>query len=267
MQTCYRHPDRETGVSCSNCGKPICPDCMTPTTVGMRCPECAGERTKVRTVRTLTDEPRVTYALIAINVVVFLAELASGAGAVSGALGGDVVRRGALFGPKVADGEYWRILTGGFLHATFFHLLFNMYALYVLGSLLEPAIGKLRFAIVYMASLFAGSFGVLLVSPDAVTVGASGAVFGLMGASLVIMRSRGIGVLESGIGIWLLLNLALTFTVSGISIGGHVGGLVGGALAGLALLEAPRLRIQAPLATLLAALVGVVSIAGAIAVA
>src|SRR3954471_5119141 len=122
METCYRHPNRETGVSCSNCGKPICPDCMTPTTVGMRCPDCAGQTTKVRTARTLHDDPRVTYALIAINVIVYLAELASGAGGLGGALGGTVVHDGALFGPKVADGEWYRIVTGGFLHATFFHL-------------------------------------------------------------------------------------------------------------------------------------------------
>src|SRR5215510_4941135 len=103
MAVCYRHPGRETGVSCSNCGRPICPDCMTPTPVGMRCPECSRQRTQVRTVRTMSTEPRLTYALIAINVVVFLAELASGSGGFSGA-SGSVYREGALFGPLVATG-------------------------------------------------------------------------------------------------------------------------------------------------------------------
>jgi membrane associated rhomboid family serine protease len=184
-----------------------------------------------------------------------------------GALGGTVVRDGALFGPKIADGEVYRLLTGGFLHATFFHLLFNMYALYVLGSLLEPAIGKLRFVVVYFSALFAGSLGVMIVSPDTVTVGASGAIFGLMGATIVIMRSRGIGVMESGVGIWLLINLALTFTISGISIGGHIGGLIGGAAAGFVLLEAPRLRLPAYVGTALAAVIGVVSVIASVAIA
>src|SRR5437764_10390288 len=104
-QTCYRHPNRETGVSCSNCGRPICPDCMTPTPVGMRCPECSRQRTPVRTMRTMATEPQLTYVLIGINVLVFAAELASGGANV----GGSVYRNGALFGPLVASGDWWRI--------------------------------------------------------------------------------------------------------------------------------------------------------------
>src|SRR3954468_13687066 len=111
VDTCYRHPDRETGVSCSSCGGPICPDCMTPTPVGMRCPECARQRTKVRTARTLTGDPTLTYFLIAVNVIVFVAMTASG-GTISNP-GGTVYQKGALFGPLVADGEWWRIVTSG----------------------------------------------------------------------------------------------------------------------------------------------------------
>src|SRR3954471_2010903 len=123
VQTCYRHPDRETGVSCSSCGRPICPDCMTPTPVGMRCPECARQRTKVRTARTLAAEPTLTYILIGICVVLQIGESLSGAGALSGGLGGsELFRKGALFGPAVADGQVWRVLTAGFLHAGIFHL-------------------------------------------------------------------------------------------------------------------------------------------------
>jgi membrane associated rhomboid family serine protease len=107
--TCYRHPGRETGVACSSCGRPICPDCMTPTPVGMRCPECARQKTKVRTARAITGEPTLTYALIAINVIVFLAMTASG-GTITDP-GGTVYAKGVLFGPHVADGEWWRIVT------------------------------------------------------------------------------------------------------------------------------------------------------------
>src|SRR3954471_24358032 len=123
--TCYRHPNRETNVACSNCGRPICPDCMTPTPVGMRCPECSRQRTQVRTMRTMTSEPQLTYVLIAINVLVFVGELASGGANVSGS----VYRNGALFGPAVAAGDWWRIITAGFLHASFIHIFFNMFFL------------------------------------------------------------------------------------------------------------------------------------------
>src|SRR5689334_18825029 len=121
MATCYRHPQRETGVSCSNCGNPICPDCMTPTSVGMRCPECAAQKTKVKTMRQVHSDPRVTYALIAINVIAFLA---SGQFGFQASGGSQVFNKGALFGPLVDDGEYWRLITSGFLHAGLLHIGF-----------------------------------------------------------------------------------------------------------------------------------------------
>ncbi|HEX8857224.1 MAG TPA: rhomboid family intramembrane serine protease [Thermoleophilaceae bacterium] len=241
---------------------------MTPTSVGMRCPECSRERTRVHRARTMTDEPRLTYALVAINVIVFLAEFFSGVSAGGGSFGGsDLIRQGALYGPDIANGEVYRLLTAGFLHAGFAHLFFNMYSLYILGSLLEPAVGRLRFAIIYFVSLFAGSFGALIAAPTTLTVGASGAIFGMLGATLVVMRSRGVSAMESGLGLWLLLNLGITFLIPGISIGGHIGGLVGGTLAALAIYEAPRLRVPRTAALVLASLVGVIAIAGSIAVA
>jgi membrane associated rhomboid family serine protease len=264
--TCYRHPDRETGVACSNCGRPICPDCMTPTTVGMRCPVCAGQRTPVRTVRSLEREPAVTYVLIGLNVLVFLGGMLSGADA-TGSRGG-LNDDGGLFGPAVADGEWWRIVTAGFLHGGLFHLFFNMFALWILGGLLEPAIGHLRFALIYAVSVLGGSFGALLVTPDALTVGASGGIFGLMGAALVVMRSRGINPMESGLGLWLGLNLLITFSVPGISIGGHIGGLVAGSVAALILFElGERVRLPAIVPAALVALVGAAAVAGSLAVA
>jgi membrane associated rhomboid family serine protease len=264
--TCYRHRDRETGVSCSSCGRPICPDCMTPTPVGMRCPECSRQKTKVRTAATIRRDPQLAYALIAVNVIAFLA-MSAGGGGLDGR-GGTVYSNGFLFGPAVADGEWWRIASSGFLHAGLLHLAFNMYFLYFLGTLMEPEIGKLRFGAIYLVSLLGGSFGALLVSPDAVTVGASGAVFGLMGAAILAMRARGIDFMQSGLGITLLLNLGITFLIPNISIGGHIGGLVAGGIVGYFMFEiadrrrmsmAPVLGLCAVLAVALA--IGCVAIA------
>jgi membrane associated rhomboid family serine protease len=197
MATCYRHPSRETGVSCANCGRPICPDCMTTTPVGMRCPECSKQRTKVMRMRDIATVPQVTYALIAINVIAFIAE---GNVTLSGepSIGNRVYREGALLGSTeypplaakgVAHDQWWRIVTGGFLHENLIHIGFNMYVLYILGRMLEPAIGRLRFGLIYAVSLLTGSLGALIVSPHSITVGASGAVFGIMGAAAVEMRA------------------------------------------------------------------------------
>ena len=265
METCYRHPNRETGVHCSNCGRPICPDCMTPTPVGMRCPECSKQRTQVRTLRSTTTEPVVTYALIAINVLLFLAEGQFQIGSTSG--GTQLFNKFALNGPAVADGDYWRIVTSGFLHAGLLHILFNMYLLYLLGNMLEPAIGSVRFAIVYFVALFAGSLGALIVSPDALTVGASGAVFGLMGAAAVELSARGINPMETGIGGLIIFNLLFSFVFSGISVGGHIGGLIGGALTGFVFLQADQRHIPRQAALGLTVALGALVFAAAVYVA
>ncbi len=240
---------------------------MTPTPVGMRCPECSRDRTKVKTLRSLPSTPLVTQALIVINVIAFLAETAGGSGLGSGG-GGQVYAKGALFGPLIAhQHEYWRIFTSGFLHAGFFHIFVNMLSLWFIGQMLEPAIGRVNFAAVYLASLFAGSFGALLFQPDAFTVGASGAIFGVFGALIVVARARGIPIWQSGLGTVLVLNLLFSVTFSGISIGGHLGGLVGGLITGLLVVEmAERRRMQA-LAIAGCVLLAVLSVAGAIAVA
>jgi membrane associated rhomboid family serine protease len=209
---------------------------MTSTSVGMRCPECARQKTKVRTAASLTRTPQLTYVLIAINVLVFVAQVASGGG-IDG-LGGRVYADGALSGQAVADGDWWRIVTFGFLHGGLLHLLFNTYVLYFLGSLLEPEIGKLRFGLIYAVSLVGGALGALLTSlPYQATVGASGAVFGLMAAAFVALRARGIDPMQTGIGIMILLNLAITFLIPNISIGGHVGGLITGGIVAYLLFE------------------------------
>lgn len=272
MPSCYRHPGRETGVSCSNCGRPICPDCMTPTPVGMRCPECARQRTRVtRGVAGLGQaHAPATFVLIAINVVAFLGEIAAGAGGLDGS-GSSVISDLGLRGASVADGEWYRLLTGGFLHAGLLHLGFNMFALYILGQLMEPAIGTPRFLAVYFVSLLAGSFGALALSdPAQVTVGASGAIFGLFGAAFVIARGRGLDAIASQLGLLLVFNLALTFGISGISVGAHLGGLAGGLVCAGAIVAGERGWLGSrhlPLEMASMAAVALVAVGGALAVA
>ena len=265
-QTCYRHPDRETGVSCSNCGRPICTECMTSTPVGMRCPECSRQRTQVRTLASLTPSPDLTKVLIALSVIAFLAQSMAGAGIGRGG-GGEVYARGVLFGPLVAEGEWWRLITGGFLHGGIFHLGLNMYALWFLGNLLEPALGRVRFALIYVVSLLGGSLGVMLLSPEAPTVGASGAIFGLLAAALVIGRSRGMDVMASGLGPILLINLAITFLIPNISIGGHLGGLAAGGIVALVLTTLGERRRTLPVAYAACVALGVIAVVGAVVLA
>ncbi len=270
METCYRHPGRETGVSCSNCGRPICPDCMTTTSVGMRCPECARQRTKVKTMGSVT-EPMLTYILIG-------DQRGGGAGRLARRSQRHGRRRaseappcsidGAVSRFGVDSGDYWRIVTAGFLHAGFLHLLFNMFALYVLGATARagrrpPA---LRGHLLRLAAR--GLVRGAAARAHGATVGASGAVFGLMGAAVVVMRNRGVNPMESGLGLWIGLNLLITFTIPDISIGGHIGGLVGGALAAFILFDLPRPASACPpwFPRLLAGAIGVVAVVGSIVV-
>jgi len=247
---------------------------MTTTPVGMRCPECSRQRTVVKTLRNTARHPEVTLALIAINVVAFLAK-GGGAFAISGGQGpsGTVFTEGALLGslpgvPElgVAHGQWWRIVTGGFLHESLLHIGFNMYILYVLGRMLEPALGRVKFGVIYGVSLLTGSLGALLVSPHSVTVGASGAVFGIMGAAAVEMRARQIPIMQSGVGGLILINLVISFTLPGISWGGHIGGLIGGALAALVIQLGARYRSQA-LALAGCVAIGVAAFAGSVLIA
>lgn len=175
----------------------------------------------------------VTVGIIAICVAIALIELAQGV-TLSGAGAGIAVDLG-LFGPFVADGQWYRIITSAFVHAGLIHLIFNMIVLWWLGGALERYAGSLRFSGIYLASVIWGAFGALLFAPDALTVGASGGIYGLMAALLVLERQQGIALLGSSVGIFLLLNLGITFVIPGISIGGHLGGLVGGFLAALVL--------------------------------
>jgi membrane associated rhomboid family serine protease len=241
MATCYRHPNRETGVSCSNCGRSICPDCMTATSVGMRCPECSRQKTKVRTVRDMNAQPTLTIGIIVTCVVLFLG---SGGGIGLDRSGsGWIYVNFALFGPLVDAGDYWRLVTSGFLHSGIFHIGFNMYLLWILGQQLEPAMGSPRFGTVYFTALLWGSMGALAQTTTDVVVGASGAVFGLMGALAVEQFRRGFDPFAGGLGGLILINLAIGFIPGfNIAFGGHIGGLIGGILAALAFHAADRFR-------------------------
>ena len=223
-------------------------------------------------MRDMTNTPQVTVALIAINVIVFLAGGGSSGGSISekGELLGSGLQRAAngqsIEYLGVAYGQWWRIVTGGFLHANFLHIAFNMYLLYLLGQMLEPVLGHVKFALVYFVSLLTGSLLVLLIAPHEPTLGASGAVFGLMGAAAVEMRARQIPIMQSGIGVLIVINLALSFADQAISWQGHVGGLIGGALVMFLLQLGDRYRQQA-LALAGCMAIGIASFAGGIAAA
>jgi membrane associated rhomboid family serine protease len=258
IPTCYRHPDRETYVSCTRCDRPICPDCMRDAAVGHQCPECvrAGSRT-VREPRTVLGgrvaaRPIVTMTLIAINVVAYIGELASPKFVADFEMLGQLKTQfgQVIPGYGVADGEWYRLITAAFLHVplnqgTFgiTHILFNMWALWVLGPQLEQVLGRARFTVLYLLSALGGNVLLFLVDPGQPALGASGAIFGLFAAFFVIGRRLGIDT--RGIVFLIVINLMFTFTFSGISWEGHVGGLIIGAVLATAFAYAPRNRQRA----------------------
>ncbi len=267
--TCYRHPDRETGLSCSECGRPICYECMTPAPVGLRCPEHSGKPQGIHKVTAAAERAvtggrsinAVTTALITINVAVYVLELVSG-GTLMG-LGNTIethgalvangaVQGGELFGVPhgfivsglppvgVLHGDWWRLFTSGFLHYGPGHLGINMLSLYYAGSFLESAIGRWRFLLLYLVSILAGSAGALITSPNAVSLGASGAIFGVLGGLFVLERRGHIATGGQILGL-IILNLVFTFALSSfISVGAHVGGLIGGVILMVALVQFRR---------------------------
>jgi membrane associated rhomboid family serine protease len=238
MPACYRHPDRETGLSCSECGRPICTECMTPAAVGLRCPDHAGSARKIRRPAFVVPQRRigrlggstfapVTRALIAVNVLIYLITAVQGSGLNSP--GGSLFAKMLLFGPAVKNGDWWRLITAAFLHANLIHLGFNMFALWVIGAPVEHFLGRARFLGLYFAAGLAGSAGALLQAPYSPTVGASGAIFGILGA-LLILEYQATGRLAGQAMTLIAINLVFSFSFAGISWGGHVGGLIGGIL-------------------------------------
>lgn len=253
--TCYRHPDRPTGRRCTRCGKAACADCLVTANVGSHCLECAkASRPDLRTRARFWSASKpalVAYTIIAINVAVFV-----GLGLYYD-LGGMIAGRRTdahlfyalnevfldadtpgAFSPFGTDGPQWyRLISSGFLHYGLIHLGFNMFFLFMLGNELEPMLGRIRFSLLFVASLLGGSAGVILIDPaNGLSAGASGAVFGLLGAYAVGIWRHGINVFNTNIGSLLLINLFLTFFVPNISIGGHIGGLVAGGVCGFVML-------------------------------
>lgn len=238
---CYRHPDRETGLSCSECGRPICADCATFAAVGIRCPDHAGARggkkarqIKPPTVRRAqgmalsTGRAPITMSLIAINVAVYLITVAQGGGGLNNP-GGSLLFRWILDGPDVAHGGWYRLVTTMFLHANLLHIGFNMYILWWAGSQVEQYLGRARFIGLYFVAGLAGSAGALLQAPLVPSLGASGAVFGVLGA-MALLEWQVLGQLGGQALPLIAINLVLGFVISNISWGAHIGGLIGGVL-------------------------------------
>jgi membrane associated rhomboid family serine protease len=215
---------------------------MHQASVGFHCPECTKSGAQ-KVVRARGGGGMVvTGALIAVNVAVYLAGIGNGGTTRDSVVEDFGLIKGPVFDHAgqlvgVTQGEWYRIVTSGFLHANAIHIGLNMLVLYQLGRLMEPVLGRLRFSLCYAVALFAGSLGVLAFQPNSLTVGASGAIFGIMGAAASVMRSRGINVMQSGVGGTILLNVLFTFAIPGISIGAHLGGLVGGFVAGWVLTD------------------------------
>ncbi|MFI2201939.1 rhomboid family intramembrane serine protease [Streptomyces sp. NPDC020192] len=249
---CYRHPDRETGVRCTRCERPICPECMISASVGFQCPECvrAGSGTghaptaaRPRTITggTMTADPRLlTKILIGINIAVFLAQQAIGDTVTEHF---ELIGRAqySQFGPfeGVAEGQYYRLLTAMFLHGNITHILFNMLSLWWIGGPLEAALGRARYLSLYFVSgLAGGALTYLLAAPNQPSLGASGAIFGLFGATGVLMRRLNYDLRP--IIALLVINLIITFTWANIAWQAHIGGLVAGVAVGYAMVHAPR---------------------------
>jgi membrane associated rhomboid family serine protease len=239
---CYRHPDRQSFVLCQRCGRTICSQCQTQAAVGVHCPECVREarasapRTKPAIVTALRrqDAPIVTYTLIALSVVVFIAELI---------LGDRFVSALVYFAPYTLV-EPWRLVTHMFAHSAafpFLHLLFNMFTLFLFGRVLEQLLGRVRFLALYAISGLGGAVAVMLISPERPVLGASGAIFGLLAAFFVIQRRLGFS--NPTLLVIIALNLGAGFILPGISWQAHVGGLVAGAVVALVFMRT-RKRTQ-----------------------
>lgn len=250
--TCYRHPDRPTYIRCQRCDRTICPQCQTQAAVGVQCPECVREgqagirRPKpavVTAFRRGSSVPVVTYSIIALCVVIWGLQM----------IPGSPVTQWLLYYPPFTGAQPWRMLTALFVHSqgSFFHIVFNMFSLFILGPILERSLGRWRFIALYLISGFGGSVAVLLISPTTPVVGASGAIFGLLGAIFIIQRKLGGNTTQLLVVIG--LNLAIGFLPgTNIAWEAHVGGLVAGAAVALVYLRTRRRDQQRQQALLVA---------------
>ncbi len=250
---CYRHPGRQTWIRCARCDRPVCPDCMVPASVGFQCPQCVaeGRRAQPRVRNAFGGRPTtgalVTYTLIAVNVVAFVAEKVLGARFTNEFFMIGYVPNFPGGGLGVAEGQWWRLLTSAFLHDpnSLLHIGFNMYALYVLGPPVEMMLGRSRYLALYLLAALGGSaVSYLWLPQNQPSLGASGAIFGLFSAWIVLARKRRLDARP----MWILLavNLVLGFVVPNIDWHAHLGGLVVGGAVTAAYAYAPRGRWRLP---------------------
>ncbi|MFG2963512.1 MULTISPECIES: rhomboid family intramembrane serine protease [unclassified Streptomyces] len=254
LPMCYRHPDRETGVRCTRCERPICPECMVSASVGFQCPECvrgttaghsgpppAASRPRTIAGGTVAADPRlVTKILIGINLAVFLAIQVRPSLADQLVLIGEWPPKPYAPTMGLVDGEWYRMVTSMFAHQEIWHIGFNMMSLWWLGGPLEAALGRVRYLTLYFVSGLAGSaLTYLLVSPTSASLGASGAIFGLFGATAVLVRRLRYDMRP--VIALLVINLIFSFS-GGIAWQAHIGGLVAGVITGYAMVHAPRER-------------------------
>ncbi|MFI5714904.1 rhomboid family intramembrane serine protease [Nocardia sp. NPDC051750] len=252
-QVCVRHTDRPTGLACTRCGRPACPECLRPASVGQHCVDCirADQRgtRKVRTasgsVAARTATPYVTYVLIALNVVVYAITAAQSRSLMENQRGSALFIDWVMYPPAVAAGEWFRVVGSGFLHYGLIHLLLNMFALYVVGRDIELVLGRARYLAVYLISLLGGSAAVMLLAQNSLTAGASGAVYGLFGAiTVILIRLR---QNPNSMLILIGINVFISFSLPGISLMGHLGGLAAGTLATLGIMFLPQwVRARTP---------------------
>src|SRR5258706_10647020 len=249
--TCYRHPDRETGRRCTRCGRPACPECLREASVGSHCVECvkaaapsARQRVSIFASR---ENMLATKTIIGLTVAAFVIIGVRDGGNFQGT--GQTAFDLELYGPFVHQGEWWRVFPVSLVHGGFLHLFFNMLLLWIIGQLLEPGAGPLRFGLLYVVSVAAGSAGALIVQPHTLAAGASGGVFGVAAAATIVMHRQGVRFWDTGFGPLLLINFVLDFFLTNVSIAAHIGGLIGGVLApGVFLPARPRGRPEAGVA-------------------
>jgi membrane associated rhomboid family serine protease len=266
--TCYRHPDRETGRRCTRCGRLACPECLREASVGSQCVDCVKESaptTRQRvTVLARGQNMLATKAIIGITVAAYIAISLKDAN-----FNGDGPTSAKLwlYGPQVHDGQWYRVFTVALVHFSPTHILFNMLLLWIVGQILEPGAGPVRFTILYVVSVLAGSAAALIFDPHVVSGGASGGVFGIAAAATLVMQRQGVRFWDTGFGPLLLINLFLDkFVISHVSISAHIGGAIGGLIAAEVMLQSrktgrPELGIVGAVAVGAAAFITCVAVA------
>jgi membrane associated rhomboid family serine protease len=240
--TCYRHPDRETGRRCTRCGRPACPECLREASVGSHCVDCVKSAAPSARQRVglfaRSENMLATKIIIGVTVATFVLIGVRDGGNFAGT--GRTAFDLELYGPFVHQGQWWRVFSVSLVHGGVLHLFFNMLLLWIVGQLLEPGAGPLRFGLLYVVSVAAGSAGALIAQPHALSAGASGGVFGVAAAATIVMHRQGVRFWDTGFGPLLAINFVLDFFIPNVSIAAHVGGLIGGLIAAEAMLRARR---------------------------